>query len=371
MKLSNTTKLNVIVACAVAHSDYDYNNDPKYISATTLIKSPRRIVMGMWNMKNKEKVDVTKLAPMFLGNSSHTAVQLFWESPNEYWRNGLKNLGYSKKYINRIIVNPTKKQLKKFQIKHKGNALVVYIEKRAQARIGKYNLTGKYDYIFDGRVQDLKTASVYKVNKMLQEWYMYEVLVKDVQDKTINHSKYIALIYDECPTIFEYLMQGSIYKVLNPDKIKSKFFLLEVVMKDWFAYMEDMPGYPSKSIMDFELFLFSVKATKKWAKRKLKYVHSIRKAKVEDLPYCTPTELWQGKPIYKYFTNPKNTKATKVFKHDSHAAYAYLDSKNGVGVIKIIHAPIKACGYCDFSSKCDQYKMLVDTGKILIKEKKR
>lgn len=364
MKITNKAGINPMLAVAMLYSDYDHSFNPKEISATTIIKSPRRVAMKIKKFKTIDEMDVSDMTAMFIGNSAHSALQRVWESADFNWKPLLKQLGHSTKEINRILINPTKKQLKKARKKDKKTS-PVYLEQREKMKIGKFITTGKYDNIYEGYLRDLKTTSVYKVVKVLKEVLQYNAHTELLLDKQISDHKYLELIHEDCPNTFDFVMQGSIYTLLNKEKITSSYFGLQIVMKDWYSYMAEQEGFPKTSIIDIELRAFAPKATKRWIKRKHDLVSKLKNMNIEDMPFCTPNELWQGAPTYKWFASNTAKRAGKVFGEDSTAAYKFMrDVKFGKGMVKVILPPVKACNYCEFRESCDQYKMLKDTDQL-------
>jgi hypothetical protein len=79
------------------------------------------------------------------------------------------------------------------------------------------------------------------------------------------------------------------------------------------------------------------------------------------LPDCTPEELWQKDPVYKYFKNPQGKRATKNFMSLLEANQ--LKAKNGgVGIVKTVFGEAKACNYCKAASVCEQRDRLIEEG---------
>src|SRR5690606_233543 len=91
----------------------------------------------------------------------------------------------------------------------------VYLEQRLKRKLGKWTISGKFDFIAEGRVQDFKSTSVWT-------W-----------QKQVNSNKYP--------------QQGSIYRWLDPKKITEDVMDIHYIFTDWKAIQARTdPNYPSR-----------------------------------------------------------------------------------------------------------------------------
>ena len=54
------------------------------------------------------------------------------------------------------MINPSKPMLE-----FNPDAIPVYMEQRAYKQVGKYKVSGKFDFVAEGRVQDFKSTGVF------------------------------------------------------------------------------------------------------------------------------------------------------------------------------------------------------------------
>lgn len=358
MKLTNRQNIGVVLAAAVLYSDYD--GKVGGVSATTLLKSPRQIVKTIWANKEGNQVKITKdisdFFVSFLGSSMHSTIELVWKN-EEIYKPLLRMLGYSKKQIKGVVVNPSKSDLKKLNKKvKKKNQLVIFVETRASMILSKILITGKYDYIVNGRLYDLKTTSTFITQKILRQSHDARRIMKESPSL-----RRVELLEEQCPDVFKYTMQGSIYKVMNPDKITESHMTIQSALKDWQPFKVGQDFYPRGRLIDQSFKLFTKKETIKWVTRKLKQINSLAENySEEELPECTKNELWQSDSVWKYYASETSNRATKVFGTDASAAFAWADGKTGI--VKEIHGEVRACNYCEHVNNCSQADRLEASG---------
>ena len=187
-----TNKHNVPLALSVwlVADNYDYQDIPNYISATTLLKPLRQMILSARTLPSMLKVqpDVSDLAARAMGNALHDSIEKAWLSN---YAKSLKILGYPEDVISSVRINPEPSEL--FD-----GCIPIYLEQRQKKQVGKWVVGGKFDMVADGVVHDNKSTTVYS-------W--------------INGGK------DE-----DYKMQGSIYRWLNPDKITEDFIRVNFII---------------------------------------------------------------------------------------------------------------------------------------------
>lgn len=313
---TNDTDIPLGLAVWLLMDNYDYVTDENYISVTELMKPIKQIILGR---RNKE-VSVTDLAdkiPSALGNAIHTAVESAWL---HHHKTALKLLGYPDDVIGRVLINPTKEQLASVD-----NAIPIYLEQRTKKEIAGFVVGGKFDMVAEGIVQDIKSTSAYT--------WVYGGREED------------------------YILQGSLYRWLNPDKITEDFIRINFVFTDWQKVTAAQnPTYPNSRCKHKDFTLKSIAETEQWVINKLNLIKKYKNLPEDQIPECTDEELWLPEPKYKYYADPLNTtgRSTKNFT-DYNEALAYQASK-GKGIVITEQGEPKRCGYCPAFEICEQRK---------------
>ena len=151
MKFTNVNNISVPMAVFLANDSYDYDDRTNVISVTSLMKSVRQIVLGSRIKPSDNPIDISSLLASRLGTAIHDAIESAWV--NNY-KNSLAALGYPQKVIDRVQINPEPSELT-------NGSLPVYLEKRSEKQIGKWIVSGKFDMIFNGMVQDVKSTGTF------------------------------------------------------------------------------------------------------------------------------------------------------------------------------------------------------------------
>lgn len=340
MEFTNEQNIGLSQAVFLAHDEYDYDSRPNAASATGLLKSTRQIILSKRAKATTKSMDISQLVASSVGTAVHDGIERAWSNNN--YKLAMKKLGYPQKKIDRIVVNygyyqnvqgnwvknPNAGTLPK-------NAIPVYMEVRSEKEIDGMVITGKFDFIGNGFLEDHKTTGVFT---------------------------YIKKINDE-----KYRLQGSIYRWLNPDLITSDRMLINYTFTDWSklrAMIEKDKGYPQFRIMSVPFTLLSLEETEAFIRKRIKDIKANLNRDEAALPACTTEELWQDPTTYKYYKNPKaKTRSTKNF--DSFAeAQTRLLKDGSTGVIDIIPGKAKACLYCPAAPICSQAKQLVIDGSL-------
>ena len=100
--LKNSTGIPLSVAVWLATDSYDYVQDPNYISATSLLKPLKSIILSR-TIQITDETDIADLVPSKMGTAVHDQIERAWM---ENYHTALSNLGYQKHLINSIIGNP-------------------------------------------------------------------------------------------------------------------------------------------------------------------------------------------------------------------------------------------------------------------------
>ena len=324
-KYANTSSVPLSLAIFLATDNYDHNPDSNTISATALIKPVRQLVLSARVPEDLSPVDLVNLVPSRMGSAIHDAIERSWK---DNYKPAMEALGYPKRVIEKIKINPEPHELT-------DGTIPVYMEQRAHKQIGKFTVSGKYDFIGDGRVEDFKTTSTYTA---------------------MNNTN------DE-----KYIWQGSIYRWLNPVIITKDEMAIQFIFTDWSKAkaMQD-PKYPQQRIQQRLLPLKSLQETDAFVRRKLAQIEQYWEAKEEELPPCTDADLWRSEPVFKYYKNPENTKrSTKNFDNRHDAQLRYIED-GGVGKVVEVPGQVTACKYCSAFAVCSQKDALIASGDLVL-----
>ena len=321
MKITNLHGVSLPLAVWLLTDDYDYVSDPKYISATTLLKSTKQIVLGRRVVSADREMDVSDRIAAVMGHSMHDSIEKAWKFNSQ---KALKQLGYPDDVINRIVINPREGDF----LLNK-NLIPLYIEKRAYREIAGYKIGGKLDMLMDGRLFDFKTTSVW-------------TYLKGRKDE-------------------DFAMQGSIYRWLNPEDVTEDHVHIQFIFTDWQrAMIKSNPEYPKIKLLDYPVEMHSIEDTEAFIVKKLNELSRLWSAPESQIPECTDKELWRSEPQYRYFADAEKAKdptarSSKNFdtKHD---ADAHMASKGGKGVVIMKPGEVKACEYCPAFDICEQRK---------------
>lgn len=324
-KYANTSSVPLSLAVFLASDFYDHDQDENTISATALIKPLRQIVLSARVPEDMTPVDLVNLVPSRMGSAIHDAIERSWK---DNYPNALASLGYPKRVIEKIRINPKPEELT-------DGVIPIYMEQRAKKTVGKFTVTGKYDFIGDGRVEDFKSTSTYTATN------------------NTNDEKYI--------------WQGSIYRWLNPQIITKDEMAIQFIFTDWSKAkaMAD-PKYPQQRIQQRILPLKSIQETDAFVTRKLNQIEQYWDATEEQLPLCTDTDLWRSEPVFKYYKNPeKRTRSTKNFDNRHDAQLRYIED-GSVGIVVEQPGQATACKYCPAFAMCSQKDALIASGDLVL-----
>lgn len=316
MKITNESGINLALAVWLLHDEYDYVNQPNYISATRLMKPLRQLVLPQRTPPEEQTADVADYISRALGHSLHDSIEKAWKKG---YKRGLTLLGYPDAVINKVRINPTAEEMKADD-----SIVPIYLEQRAFRSLGGYTIGGKFDMVAEGIVHDNKSTSAYT-------W------VYGGRDE-------------------EHQLQGSIYRWLNPDKITADFIRICYIFTDWQkASAKTNPNYPQSRVATKDIPLLSVEETEKWLLAKIALYNQYKDTPEDKLPECTDEELWRSEPQYKYYSDPTKTTGRSTKNFDSMAdARMFQADKGGKGVILTIQGEPKRCGYCEAFNNCTQ-----------------
>lgn len=326
MAFTNMSNISLAMAVWLAVDEYDYVDKPNYISATSLLRSVRQLVlMKRVQSTGEQSIDISSRIANRMGSAFHDAIERAWKGN---YRQALKDLGYPKRVIEAVRINPTEEEFSE-------DIIPVYLEMRVEKEFNGWIIGGKFDMVMEGRLRDVKSTSVFTY---------------------LNKSN------DE-----KFRMQGSIYRWLNPDKITHDHMYIDFLFVDWSANQaKGDKNYPQQKIIEYPLALKSVPETEQYVASKLRAVEKYRDAPEAEIPECTEEELWRSEPTYKYYKNPtKTARSTKNF-DNLHDANLRLAEDGGVGIVVTVPGEVKACRYCAAFSACTQKDKYIASGELQI-----
>jgi len=319
---TNIDGIPLSVAVFLATDYYDY--EPGVISATSLIKPVRQTILAGRVPPAEKVVDISSLVKSRMGTAIHDGIEKSWKTN---YGNALKSLGYSDEIISRVVINPTTDE------ELPANAIPVYMEQRVYKEFAGVKLSGKYDFIAEGRLEDFKSTSVY-------------TYLKGTKDS-------------------DYQLQGSIYRWLDPHVITQDHMAIQFIFTDWMPGRAAAdPKYPKKATHAHLIPLLSLDDTEQYVNSKLTQINRAKNLPEEELPRCSDADLWRSAPAFKYYKNPeKRSRATKNFDNaaDAHARKA---ADGNVGVVVEIPGRAVACRYCAGFALCTQKDELLATGDL-------
>lgn len=320
-QLTNTRGFSLSMAVWLAHEEYTDGSDEfagkNVISATSLLKPTRQIVLAPRVPLRERITDLSDLIAARFGHAVHDSVEQAW---TRGYPMAMKRLGYPQKMIDKVRINPETVE---------DGDIPVYLEQRFFREIEvdgvEVVISGKFDQIIDGELNDTKTTSVYAY---------------------INRSK------EE-----DYVLQGSIYRWINPDKVTSDMMQIQHVFTDWQRSQARInKDYPPDKLVEFPVELLSLRETENWIRSKIRNVIANQDLPEPEVVHCNAKELWMSDPTYKYYSDPAKAAAggrsTRNFPDYPSAAAHH--SKMGKGVIITVPSKPRACGYCPAFSVCSQ-----------------
>lgn len=324
-QLTNNNGFSLAMAVWLAHDTYtsgvEEHPGKSLISATSLLKSTRQFILSNRVPVEERILDVADLIPSRFGHAIHDSMEMAWREGHAV---AMRKLGYPQKIIDRVVINPDTVQDGDFP---------VYLEQRFFRPINvdghEIIISGKFDQIINGELNDTKTTSVYAY---------------------LNGSKED-----------DYRIQGSIYRWINPDKVTNDIMKIQHVFTDWQrSQSKSNPNYPPHRVLEFSVELWNTQETEHWIRNKIREILANQNLPEPEITRCSDKELWKSDPVWKYYANPETAKtggrATKNFPNRP-AAMLHMQ-KAGKGTVIEVPGQVKACGYCpafDICSQKDEY----------------
>lgn len=325
-QVTNNSNLPLSIAVWLAHDDYDHDSRDNHISATSLLKPLKQLILSS-RVPDTYREDIVGLIPSAMGSSIHNGIENAWVG--NYDKN-LEKLGYPKRVIQRIRVNPTDEDLKADP-----DIIPIYLEVRSEREVDGMIISGKFDFIGDGRIEDFKTTSVY-------------TFMKGTKDE-------------------DYISQGSIYRWLNPEKVTRDDMAIQFIFTDWQSSRTREPNYPNMRTVEKKFILNSIASTDAFIKQRVATIKKYWDKPESELPKCTDEDLWRKPTVYKVYkdANAKRAMSGGVFEQDKRGAERFAREKDAI--VKTFPGEIVACRYCKAFEICEQKQQYLDSGELTLR----
>ena len=322
---TNNNNISLPLAVFLMYDDYNYDERSNAISATGLIRPIRQLVLTQQNPTEAKTVEISELVASRMGNAIHKGCEIAWTDLPTV-KKALKTLGANDDAADSIRINPP--YLKEGET-------AVYVEQRIEKTIDDFIISGQYDLVLDGVLNDFKSTSVW------------------------------TYIFDSSAD--SYIKQGSIYKWLSPDKITSDYININYIFTDWSAAKaREKKDYPQFKAITKKYDLWSIEETENWIRNKLDAYKLHLNTSQEGLPECTDEELWATEETFKYYKNPnKLDRSTKNFKTMDEALIRKSEDGD-VGIIKTVPGTVKHCPYCPVVNICTQAEAMRVSGRLIL-----
>lgn len=323
---NNIADVPLPLAVWLATDEYKYGKYPNEISTTTMMKSPRYII-GSRRVQFPEDFpehlhipasnglfdvmpDIQSKIKARIGTAIHSSVELSW-TDLKYRTIALELLGYSKDTTDNVVINPDPTQ------KLSPFALPVYLEQRVYRELDNFVISGQFDFVINGNLHDIKTTSTY----VWQSGCMDE----------------------------KYILQGSIYRWLNPEIITGDTITINFVFTDWTAFkVQSTENYPPYMVMGRTYKLMSLEETEAYLRNKIKLLNKHWLDPLHLIPCCTEKDLYTSPSKFKYYKKGyrEGARATKVFDTMA-AASAYKAEQGHIGDILEVRGKAFYCDFCN------------------------
>jgi hypothetical protein len=335
-RFANVSQVPLALAVFLASDFYDHSDDPTEISATALLKPLRQTILAARVPAGEGLVNLADMLNSRMGTAIHSGIEKAWK---ENYQVAMQSLGIPKRVIDRVVINP---EPANFTIDP--DIIPVYVEperfKRQITVNGRtWTITGKTDFIGEGRVQDFKSTSVFT--------------------------------YQKQTGATKFPLQGSIYRWLAPDIITEPTLDIHYIFTDWKSAMAKTdPNYPSQRFLTQRYDLMSLSETETFIRKKLQLIEAYWEAPEEEIPLCDDEELWRSDPVFKYYKTPENAlipgkRSTKNF-DTRQDAVIFMSEQGGKGAIKEVPGSVMACKYCPAFAACSQKDNLIRSGDLVM-----
>lgn len=321
---SNIALVPLPLAVWLATDEYKYGKYANEISTTTIMRSPRYII-GSRRIQCPQDFpehlhikpdsdtplvmpDIQQFVKARIGTAIHNAAELAWTN-RRFLDSSLQFLGYPEEVIKNVLINPEPEQINE-------NSLPVYIETRAYKELDGFVISGQFDFIVNGNLHDIKTTSSY--------------------------------VYQTDCMAEKYILQGSIYRWLNPELITGDKITINYVFTDYKTPFKPTEGYPPFMVMGKQYPLMSLDETEAYLRNKIKLLKKHWEDPLHLIPCCTEKDLYNTPSKFKYYKKgyTEGARASKVFDSLS-AASAYKNEQGNIGDIIEVKGKAFYCDFCD------------------------
>lgn len=323
--LTNLGNFSLPVAVWLAADNYDLIPRPNTISVTGLLK-PLKCILLTQKIEQASlggDMDVMALIPSRMGSAVHSAVEHAWLNNLPQ---ALNDMGVPADFQKKIKVNPKPEEIEP-------DDYVIYIEQRVEKEFEGYTVSGKFDFVENGRVKDVKTTSVFN-------W------IEGGNDD-------------------KYAWQGSLYRLLNPELITDNVMDVEFIFTDYKELSAKTDkDYPARRIMTRTLSLKSLAEAEHFVRNKIRDIKRYQGSTESQMPPCTSKEVWQQPTTWAYYKNilpggsTDGVRATKVFTNEQ-VALTHFSSVGNSGSLQKRPGKVKFCTYCSGRPLCQQAERYV------------
>lgn len=327
-RLTNNSNLSLFAQVYLATDNYDHAEAG--LSVTTLLKPVKQVILARRVPPNMRVADVTDYIASANGSAIHDGFERAWKSPN--LASTLERIGIPAKVAGKVRVNPTEAEVAA------GGIIPVYTEVRSSKIVQGVKVSGKFDFIGDGVVEDLKNTSVWKYLSGKDE---------------------------------AYIMQGSLYRWLNPKKVLKDWMNLTFNFTDWSRKDSfSNPNYPQTRMLTKRLDLIPIVDADRYANERVTMLMDLADAAEAKLPMCSDADLWRKADVWKFYAKPENAtkpgaRSTNNFDNEKDAQIKLFETGNK-GVVKKVPGQVVACKYCDGFLACKQKDALIASGDLVL-----
>lgn len=323
---ANVGDVPLALAVFLASDYYDHDHTVNTISTTTLLKPLRQIILPARIPAGEAMPNLADMMNNRMGSAIHDGIEKAWVTNH---KPAMAALGLPQRVIDRVRINPTPEELTE-------DIIPIYLEQRLKRQMGKWIITGKFDFVGEGRVQDFKTTSVWTYKNQ------------------VNANKYT--------------QQGSIYRWLNPTMIHQDEMDIHYIFTDWKVGMQKTdPSYPPRRFHKQSFPLMPLGETEQFIRTKVNLIEKHWDTPEEELPLCDDEELWRSEPVFKFYKSGDTTKSRSTKNFDSRQeAVIFMSTSGGNGAIKEVPGQVTACKYCPAFAICSQKDSLIASGDLLM-----
>ncbi len=310
MALTNKHNISFSLAAFLCRDDYDHSSNPKQISATSLIKPIKATILSTQH-PGDTVTDIADLIASRMGSAMHAWLEASCKDEDTLQQ------AYD---------------LSDMDVEE----LVVVAEKRSKRKIKDWIISGKFDLCINGQLIDLKTCSVWS----------------DIYDSNRE----------------DYILQGSIYKWLNPTLILSDTIQIDKIFTDWSAKDARQKGdsYPPIKVATRHYPLLPLDRIEEYIEDRISKIEDgLKEEDQANMPMCTDAELWRSDTKYKVFKTDKSNRAINGGVKDTISEAEAVQMNKG-GVIKVFPGEIRRCKYCNAAPICKQAVSYIGEGLLFL-----